>query len=291
MGRHQVAALPGITDAPTVRILREPTFWPLAAALLTSAAVAAAIAIVGPPIRGPAGLLAAPTPPAAVREPGDVCTRLLRPPEPGERRTFHPEYTQAAEAEGIAIVGTADVDPEAFRVAEETIRRVFAHNDLELALAEAGAYVIIVPAGRSVLDLPEFRCLRGDDAAFLEEVCGVADAAGDYPVATVEERDLLGVRSGPCRGLNILFHELGHLVDSWALSPEEHLEVRYLYADAMRAGLYEGEYASTNSNEYFAEGTQAFFASADPGGRRDRAWLRLYDPALYEFLARVYGEQ
>jgi len=275
-----------------VRLLRQPTFWPLAAALLTAFAVAAAVVVTRPPIERPAFLGGAtPTPTAAARAPGDVCTRLLRPPEPGEPRAFHREYTQITEAEGIAVIGPAEVDPRAFDVAAETIRRVFANNDLETELAEAGAYVIVVPRGKTVLDLPEFRCLRDDDAAFLEDVCGVADSAGDYPVATVEERDLLGERSGPCRGLNILYHELGHLVDSWALAPADHLQVRYLYADAMRAGLYRGEYAATNSDEYFAEGTQAFFASADPEGLRDRAWLRVYDPALYEFLSRIYGER
>ncbi|MEI2659871.1 MAG: hypothetical protein V9G11_07975 [Bifidobacterium adolescentis] len=47
---------------------------------------------------------------------------------------------------------------------------------------------------------------------------GVAHRA-HYPVVTVNELDLLGSRSGPCAGLNILYHELGHLVQGWTLGP------------------------------------------------------------------------
>lgn len=277
-----------------MRHLREPTFWPLAAALVVLAAIAGAVLVVEQDVSGPGSPLLQPrtvTVPQAARSSYDVCSFSLAEFTAHRQRGFHPEYTQVVEVEGIAIVSTADTSAHAFRVAEETVRRAFASNDLEKPLAEAGAYVVIVPAGKSVLDMPEFRCLRGQDAAVLRGVCGVADAAGGFPIATVEERDLLGDRRGPCRGLNILFHELGHLVDAWALGPQDYFDVRYLYADAMGAGMYAGEYAATNSDEYFAEGTQAFFASVDPAGRRDREWLRRYDPRLFELLSAVYGER
>lgn len=276
-----------------MRHLREPTFWPLAAALVVLAAIAGAVFLVKPIQPGPAAPLSLPradTSPQAARPSYDVCSFSLAEFTANRQRGFHSDHTQIVEVEGIAIVSTAETSSRAFRVAEETVRRVFAHNDLEQSLADAGAYVVIVPAGKTVLDMPEFRCLRGQEATALEGVCGVADAAGGFPIATVEERDLLGDRRGPCRGLNILFHELGHLVDTWALGPQDYFDVRYLYADAMAAGMYAGEYAATNSNEYFAEGTQAFFASVDPAGRRDREWLRRYDPGLYDLLAAVYGE-
>lgn len=275
-----------------MRLFREPAFWPLLAGFLTAAAIAVAVSTAGVRLERPEALPAQRADEAtpAAREAATVCSSLLRLPEPGDPRRFHPSYTQVTEVDGVAIVGMDSVSLEAFRVAADTVRRVFAANDLERPLAEAGAYVVIVPAGKTVLDMPEFACLRQEGAAFLADVCGVADAAG-YPVVTVDERDLLGDRRGPCGGLNVLFHELGHLVHSWALGPAEYFESKFLYADAIAAGKYAGEYAATNANEYFAEGTQAFFASVDRRGRRDRAWLREYDPALYALLARVYGEE
>lgn len=221
--------------------------------------------------------------------PLDVCRELLElPSSPGER-AFAEVYTQRREANGIAIVATAEVDPAALDVARETIERMFASNDLEVPLAQAGAYVIVLAQGQTPLDTPEFACLR-DEALGLAGVCGVADAAG-FPFVTVHELDLLGDRAGPCQGLNILYHELGHLVQDWALADADHFEARLLYSDAIRAGLYRQEYAGRNFREYFAEGTQAFFASTDVLGTRNREWLRAYDPALYELLSRVYGEE
>ena len=118
--------------------------------------------------------------------------------------------------------------------------------------------------------------------------CGIADRA-DYPVVTVSELDLLGEITGPCAGLNILFHELGHLVQNWSLAPADYFEVRYLYQQALDAGLYAGDYAATNANEYWAEATQAYFLHSDLNGNRDRAWLESYDPALYEIVDRAYS--
>ena len=230
-----------------------------------------------------------PSPTIVARTPLDVCRTLLElPSSPGER-VFAPIYIQRREANGIAIVATAAVDPAALDVAAETIERMFANNDLEVPLAEAGAYVIVLADGQTPLDTAEFACL-GDEGLGLADVCGVADTAG-FPFVTVHELDLLGDRAGPCRGLNVLYHELGHLVQDWALADADHFEARLLYSDAIRAGLYRGEYASRNFREYFAEGTQAFFASTDVLGTRNRDWLRSYDPALYELLVRVYGEE
>lgn len=221
---------------------------------------------------------------------GNVCQGLLRRPDPSAPRLFAPEYTKRVDVAGFAIVANQDVSDEAIEVARQTVERVFLSNDLEDSLAEEGAYVIVAASNQGVLDLPEFRCLenaRSQD--YFSHVCGVADRA-DYPVVTVNELDLLGDRSGPCRGLNILFHELGHLVQGWTLPQADYFDVRQFFQDARNAGKYEGDYAATNANEYFAEATQSYFLDTDPRSGRGRAWLEQYDPAIYELLARTYGD-
>ncbi len=243
-----------------------------------------------PSVPAPTAPSGEPTPAEAVRAAGDVCQGYARLPDPGQPRRFSPEYTTITEASGIAIVAGPDVSPRAVDEARRTVERFFAANDLAPGLAAEGAYVIVAASGQGVLDLPEFRCLDDAEARdFFDHVCGVADRA-DYPVVTVNEDDLLGRRTGPCGGLNILYHELGHLVMGWVLPPADYFDVRQLYQDAISAGKYRGEYAATNANEYFAEGTQAYFLHTDLAGRRNREWLRQYDPALFELLARTYGE-
>ncbi|WP_322797176.1 hypothetical protein [Tepidiforma sp.] len=267
---------------------------PLAAILVVAGAAWAVLASspgTGPAATAPEPTSAPlPTPAARLTPEGNVCQGTARLPDPGQPRQFHPEYTQIAEAAGIAIVANSSVSPRALEAARATVERFFRDNDLEQQLAADGAYVIVAASDQGVLDLPEFRCL--DDSAardFFTHVCGVADRA-DYPVVTVNEDDLLGRRSGPCGGLNILYHELGHLVQGWALPPADYFDVRQYYQDAISAGKYRGDYAATNANEYFAEGTQAYFLHSDLEGRRDRAWLKSYDPQLYELLARTYEE-
>ena len=221
---------------------------------------------------------------------GNVCQGLLRRPDPSAPRGFAPEYTKRVDVAGFAIVANQDVSDEAIEVARQTVERVFLNNNLEESLAEEGAYVIVAASNQGVLDLPEFRCLenaRSQD--YFSHVCGVADRA-DYPVVTVNELDLLGDRSGPCRGLNILFHELGHLVQGWTLPQADYFDVRQFFQDARNAGKYEGDYAAPNANEYFAEATQSYFLDTDPRSGRSRAWLEQYDPAIYELLARTYGD-
>lgn len=229
-------------------------------------------------------------PDTALKPAGSVCQGEFRRPEAGAPRQFSPTYTQQREARGIAIVGSERISARAFDIAVKTIERVFENNNLEDALAEEGGYVIIVAPGQGVLDLPEFGCLQGQrNTDFFDHVCGVADRA-DYPVATVNELDLLGNRSGPCDGLNILYHELGHLVQGWTLDHRDYIEVKLLLQAARDAGKYRGTYAATNSNEYFAEATQAYFLYAERDGGHDRRWLKGYDPALYELLVRIYGD-
>ena len=218
-----------------------------------------------------------------------VCQGTLHVPEKGQAQTFPALYSHIEEELGIAVVGSENVPQEAFDEARRTIARLFANNDLVDGLVEQGSYVIIVDRGKGVLDLPEFACLEGRYSQdFFNHVCGIADRA-DYPVATVNTADLLGERRGPCGGLNILFHELGHLVQNWSISPPDYFDIKLLYQDALDAGKYRRQYAATNPNEYFAEATQSYFLAGDPGGARDRRWLESYDPQIYALLERVYG--
>jgi hypothetical protein len=219
----------------------------------------------------------------------NVCQGLLHVPDPREPRTFPAEYTQRRDVLGFTILAMAGVPPEALDVAEATVRDVFKLEETRLPLVEAGAYIVVADRGQRPQDLPEFNCLveiYGE--AFFTHVCGIADRA-DYPVVTVNAADLLGERDGPCRGLNVLYHELGHLVHGWALSPVEYLDVRIYYQDAVDSHRYgSGAYAMKNPGEYFAEGTQAYFTRNDRLPR-DAAWLRENDPQLYALLEQYYG--
>ena len=234
---------------------------------------------------------ATPEPRSARLTPGQtVCQGTLHVPQKGEPRTFPAVYTKKEEVNGFYIVAQESVDERAFAEAKKTVARVFRDPELGGPLVDQGAYIIIAARGQGVLDLPEFACLEQSlGQQFFSHVCGIADRA-DYPVATVNEADLLGESGGPCGGLNILYHELGHLVQGWSMPPADYFDVKLYYQDAMTAGKYRRHYASTNPNEYFAEGTQAYLLYGEPGGGKDRQWLKEYDPQLFTLLERLFGK-
>lgn len=218
-----------------------------------------------------------------------VCQGVLRLPDPSAPRTFPGVYTQRKEAAGLSIVAPAGVSARALELAQQTVQDVFAGNDLEKEPAAAGAYVVIAAASQGILDLPEFGCLQGSPATSIyDRACGVADRA-DYPIVTVNELDLLGDPGGPCEGLNILYHELGHLVQNWSISPQDYYDIRIAYQSALDAGKYSRAYAATNPNEYFAEATQAYFLSVQAGSTYGREWLAGYDPTVFEIADRLYS--
>lgn len=224
-----------------------------------------------------------------LREAGDICQGTVSRPAPDEPIRFAEVYTQEREVKGIHIVAVEDVDGEALDIAVATIDEMLA-DDLATVLTAEDAYVVVMSAEQHVLDLPEFSCRAGTmEASLYADVCGVADRA-DYPLVTVSELDLLGRLRGPCGGLNILYHELGHLVQGWAIGPADYVEIRVLFQKARESGDYEGQYAMRNKNEYFAEATQAYFLSTDRAGKRDRDWLRSADPEMFDLLRRLYGE-
>jgi alpha-glucosidase len=237
-----------------------------------------------------AGGTRGPDDPSASRAAATVCEGAFQRPAANAPRSFPAFYTQRRDVEGITVLAGPDVDSKAISAAQTTIHRMFANNTLIDPLIDAGAYVVIYAKNQSVLDLPEFSCLASRfRPGFFDHVCGVADHA-DYPVATVSELDLEEDPSGPCQGLNVLYHEIGHLVQNYAIGPADYYDVKLDYRDALDAGKYQKQYAATNANEYFAEGAQSYFSSSTPDGKHDRKWLKGYDPSLYDLLARNFGE-
>lgn len=278
--------------------MRWPFVIPVFALIIAVAAITGALALRGddsddPPsapdsrVEQTVALSTAPT--ATPRVAGDVCQDVFKRTESGGERVFNAKYTQVVEAKGISIVAGANVSGEAVENARQTVETVFAGNDLAEPLAAEGAYIIVTDGNEGILDLPEFECLEGGrSSSIIEHACGIADRA-DYPVATVNEWDLLDDERGPCGGHNILYHEIGHLVQGWSLAPQDYFDVKYYYQAALDSGRYKNYYAATNPNEYFAEATQAYFYSVDQRGAWDRDWLEKYDLDIWRLVDRIYS--
>ncbi|MEC7566568.1 MAG: hypothetical protein VX738_12880 [Planctomycetota bacterium] len=96
---------------------------------------------------------------------------------------------------------------------------------------------------------------------------------------------------------SVLLHELAHAFHHQVLS-FDHAAIKTAYQNAVKSGKYESvlgirgknqrHYALTNEKEYFAECTEAFFATNDffPFVRSE---LQQFDPEIYHVLVRVWG--
>jgi hypothetical protein len=124
-----------------------------------------------------------------------------------------------------------------------------------------------------------------------------ARGLGGNPTTCAEE-NLLGYPGTRYFGENIFVHEFAHGIMGVAIrtaDPALFAEIQSAYKGAMSKGLWKNHYASTNANEYWAEGTQTWFWSnyeyMDGETRvQTPEDLQRYDSKLYELLSRVYAD-
>ena len=226
-------------------------------------------------------------------------------------------YAQRREAAGIAVIGSAKVQPKALERAAGLIRQMLAHRpDLARWLAANGYRVAIMAESEATTDLPEQahwtrpdrsdpRLTRCERKHYDERIGAMTDReywnarargmAG--PLTSGAAEDVLGLRSSRYYGETILVHEFSHDVLTAIRAVDARLsrEIDAAYASALKSGRWKDEYASTSVDEYWAEGTQFWFNSnklAAFNGRRilNHEDLADYDPALYAALGKAYGD-
>ena len=120
---------------------------------------------------------------------------------------------------------------------------------------------------------------------------------GGNPTSCAEE-NLLGYPGTRYFGENIFVHEFAHGIMDIGIrhaDPELLRKIRDAYRAAMNKGLWKGHYASTNANEYWAEGTQTWFWSNYEYRDGETTVmtpddLKGYDPTLYDLLSQVYAD-
>ena len=227
-------------------------------------------------------------------------------------------YAQYHDAGGLPVLGSARVPPEAIRRAARLVRAMTAHRpEWRKALVMRGYRIAVMAESEGTTDLPEQRDWKKparDDPRLTacerkhydERIGSLTDAqywnarargtGGQLTSGAAE--DLLGLPTSRYFGESIFVHEVSHAVLD-AIRVQDRLlyqAVERAYAQALRDGRWRGEYASTNVNEYWAEGSQFWFESnllAVVDGVRilNSDDLARYDPALFAALARAYGRR
>ncbi len=244
-------------------------------------------------------------------------TRAMIEPPPSAL-SLDPYYKKHTDALGIPVVSSEKVPDAALLVARDIVIHMLAKRpDVREAMVARKLRVVVMAQSESTTDLPEQRDWkkpRPDDRRLTPRErenyeTGIgrmtdkeywdrrARGMGGNPTSGAEE-NLLGYPGTRYFGENILVHEFAHGIMDIGLrkaDPELLTAIRAAYKEAMANGLWKNHYASTNANEYWAEGTQTWFWSNYEyvdGEHRVQSPddLKAYDPKLYELLERVYPD-
>ena len=226
-----------------------------------------------------------------------------------------PFYKKTLTSAGVVIVGSDKVSDWAFLEAAYTldhqlhdspswVRDSLTANKVRLAILAVVEYT---------MDLPENnrRPRSVSEAAFQDRR---SRGLGGLPDCSCAEENLLNLRGdpyggngSPTAGENITIHEFSHTVAS-AIDRYQGRNgpfwtaLRKAFADAEAPGgrlavfnqnRRSPVYASTDEQEYWAEGAQAWFDHAVPGnsgGLSVRDDVKQKDPELAALLQEIYGD-
>ena len=187
-------------------------------------------------------------------------------PPPAVVRNFFeldPFYEQWINVGGLPVIASAKVNPYALKEAAWLIEKMIGHRPEVLrAMVGNKTRFSIIAHTEIITNIPEYRNNAPPDFLIYRE-----RGWGGSRQATVSssEEDILNYRGSRTRGrYNVLIHEVAHGIHKLGfntLDPSFDERLQDTYEAAMKKGLWNGTYASSDRKEYWAEGTQAWFPS------------------------------
>ena len=220
------------------------------------------------------------------------------PPPPTVRDYFQldPFYEQWIDVEGLPVLASAKVNPYALKEVAWIIKQMIGHRpDILRAMEENKRRFSVIAYTEIVTEIPEYR----DDGRpdFLTYwVRGWGSAPQNLTVSSSEE-NILTYPGDSYVGYSVTIHEFAHdihTVGLHAVDPSFDERLRMAYNTAIKKGLWQGTYASSDRREYWAEGTCAWFYSDGWGSFAQfgdtRQALKAYDPDLAALLTEIYGD-
>ena len=223
----------------------------------------------------------------------EAATRLpitrLDPPEKGF-------FTQELLCHGIPVKAPDAVTNQALYVACERMANELSHLPMVASnLAAAGVEVHIIGQHQVTSDLPEHRALKGKP---LPEYHGLTvdqrtRGLGGRLVSCGEE-NLLQLTNDHYYGRDILVHEFAHAIRQYGVPLAVVEQFNEQYRRSLAGGLWQGAYAASNGDEFFAELTMWYFGThgdlhmtgAKPANGPEG--LKQYDPDAYRLFDDFY---
>jgi acetyl esterase/lipase len=208
-----------------------------------------------------------------------------------------PFYAKYVDAGGYPIVASAQVNDYALLEAAYLVDMLLARRpDVRKAMVASGSRLIIMGRQEFTTQMPEYADFTPKDY-WDRRARGLGGSRTD-PVCSCAEENVLAFPGDPYSTESIVIHEFAHNIHLRGMlnvDPSFDERVEAAYAAAMEQGLWKTKYASTNRNEYFAEGVQSWFDNNreddhDHNHVNTRAELIEYDPGLAALCREVFGD-
>ena len=207
---------------------------------------------------------------------------------------FHQKHI---DLHGFSVIGSAKVSNFALKEAAFLIKKIVGkRHDLLSMLNRNKARYAVMARDEFTTDISEHSDLK--PSQYWDQRARGLGATFARPAITCGEENLLGIKGDPYAKENILIHEFAHALHQMALiqlNPNFQNKIERCYRNAIERKIWDGTYASTNVNEYWAEGVQSWFNTnrendRDHGVIDTRKELKKADPQLAQLIKEILGD-
>lgn len=196
--------------------------------------------------------------------------------------------------DGIVFEARSDVSEQAVMRAQYIVKQMLTNlPEIQEEMQRNNFKVALIARSQVLSDLPEYAYLKGKKTRDGRDFDQGTRGLGGKGVCSIGEENLLCLRKQKYWQEDILVHEFSHSIKAY-LDKKLVDSIEKTYQNAVGNGLYRKEiYMMANSDEYWAEGTQAWFDVTNRSDVNDgfntAEKLKTHDPELASILEQVYG--
>ena len=233
--------------------------------------------------------VAAAVPPSDIARPRIV---ILEPPAQGF-------FSKLLDFHGIPIKAHAVVVDEAMYAAYDRLSLLLKNLPMAVSnLAAAGAELHIIGRDQVTTDLPEWRYDKGKpiyEPTYNGQTRDQRTRGMGGRLTSCGEENLLRLENDRYRGRDICLHEFAHNIRNYGIPRDLRAKFDGQYRRSLERGLWNGSYAGSNPDEFFAELTMWYFGThgdlhmTGPKPENGPQGLRTYDPDAYALLDDFYS--
>ena len=210
-------------------------------------------------------------------------------------------YRKCTYANGIPICSSWRVPDSCLVQAHRTIYSMTSMLPEKIlkAMTDVGTRITVMARYEGTTDVPEHAMLAADTTLNWNLRARGLGGTVEDPLTSGAEENILAYQIDKYHAEDILLHEFSHaihLIGIIQVEPDINDRLQTLLDKALAEGKYQGTYASTNFEEYWAEGVQDWFnvngEVEHPDGKHNwvntREDLKAYDPDLYELISQYF---